>query len=201
MNQDIFSTLYASLYQNQVQLIPLREEHEQALVEVSQDGRLWELEYTFAPHYLEMREYIQKALTQKAEGKRIPFVVMDQTSGRIVGTTSLRDFNWDVRRIEIGYTWYAQSVQRTHINTNCKFLLLQHAFEVLQANSVILRTDILNLKSQKAIERLGAKHDGVLRQDALRKDGSIRDTVMFSIVRDEWLGVRQHLLGLIHQHC
>ncbi|NNP73811.1 GCN5 family acetyltransferase [Acinetobacter defluvii] len=200
MNQDIFSTLYASLYQNQVQLIPLREEHESALVEVVQDGRLWELEYTFAPHYLEMRQYIEKALIQKAEGKRIPFVVMDQVSGRIVGTTSLRDFDWNVRRIEIGYTWYAQSVQRTHINTNCKFLLLQHAFEVLLANSIILRTDILNLKSQKAIERLGAKRDGILRQDALRKDGSIRDTVMFSIVRDEWLEVKKHLLDLTHQH-
>ncbi|WP_174492816.1 GNAT family N-acetyltransferase [Acinetobacter sp. Marseille-Q1623] len=197
MNQDLFSTLYASLYQNQVQLIPLREEHEQALSEVSQDGRLWELHYTSAPHYLEMKTYIEKALTQKAQGLRIPFVVMDQRAGRIVGTTSFRDFDWAVRRVEIGYTWYAQSVQRSHINTNCKFLLLQHAFEVLQANSVILRTDILNLKSQKAIERIGAKRDGVLRQDALRKDGSIRDTVMFSIVRDEWVEVKKHVNQLL----
>ncbi len=197
MNQDLFSTLYASLYQNHVQLIPLREEHEQALIEVSQDGRLWELHYTSAPHYAEMSIYIEKALTQKAQGIRIPFVVMDQRTGRIVGTTSFRDFDWNVRRVEIGYTWYAQSAQRTHINTNCKFLLLQHAFEVLQANSVILRTDILNSKSQKAIERIGAKCDGILRQDALRKDGSIRDTVMFSIVRDEWVDVKAHLNQLL----
>ena len=200
MNQDLFSTLYASLYQNQVQLIAMREEHEPDLMKVCQDGRLWELHYTSVPHYLEMGIYIRKALAQKSEGTRIPFVVMDQHTGQIVGTTSFRDFDWDVCRVEIGYTWYAQSVQRTHINTQCKFLLLQHAFEVLQLNSVILRTDILNLKSQKAIERIGAKRDGVLRQDALRKDGSIRDTVMFSIVRDEWLGVKAHLYILLRHY-
>lgn len=197
MNQDLFSSLYASLYQNQVQLIPLREEHEQDLIQVLQDGCLWELPYTSTPHYTDINTYVQQALVQKAQGQRIPFVVMDQCTGRIVGTASFRDFDWTVRRIEIGYTWYAQFVQRSHINTNCKFLLLQHAFEILQANSVILRTDILNLKSQKAIERLGAKRDGILRQDALRKDGSIRDTVMFSIVRDEWRGVKGHLHELL----
>ncbi|WP_111859123.1 GNAT family N-acetyltransferase [Acinetobacter sp. CFCC 10889] len=201
MNQDVFATLYPTLCCHDVQLIPMQANHVQGLMDACLDGKLWELHYTSAPHYSEMNVYIEKALTQKAQGIRIPFVVMDQRTGRIVGTTSFRDFDWNVRRVEIGYTWYAQSVQRTHINTNCKFLLLQHAFEILQANSVILRTDILNLKSQKAIERIGAKRDGILRQDALRKDGSIRDTVMFSIVRDEWIDVKGRLLDLIDQHC
>lgn len=199
MNQDIFSSLYSSLQQNNVQLVPLRLEHEQGLIDVLQDGKLWELHYTSTPHYRDIHGYICTALEQKSQGLRVPFVVVEQDSGRIVGTTSFRDFAWDIRRVEIGYTWYAQSVQRTHINTNCKFLLLQYAFEILKVNSVVLRTDILNLKSQKAIERLGAHRDGVLRQDALRKDGTVRDTVMYSLLKEEWQNIQQHLLQLINR--
>jgi RimJ/RimL family protein N-acetyltransferase len=149
------------------------------------------------PHYTQIQTYIAKALEQKSQGLRVPFVVLDQHTHRIVGTTSFRDFVWDVRRVEIGYTWYAQSAQRSHINTSCKFLLLQYAFETLHANSVALRTDIRNVKSQKAIERLGAQRDGILRQDALRKDGSVRDTVMYSILKEEWLEIKQHLTQLL----
>ncbi len=197
MNQDVFASLYPTLSCHDVQLIPMQANHVQGLMDACLDGKLWELYYTATPHYAKMNEYVALALQQKALGQRVPFTVIDLQQNRIVGTTSFRDFDWNVRRVEIGYTWYAQSAQRTHINTNCKFLLLQHAFEVLQANSVILRTDILNLKSQKAIERIGAKRDGILRQDALRKDGSIRDTVMFSIVRDEWVDVKVHLNQLL----
>jgi len=199
MNQDVFSTLYASLQINNVQLLPLQSEHEQALIDVCKDGRLWELEYTSVPHFSQIQTYVARALEQKSKGLRVPFVVLNQATGKIVGTTSFRDFVWDVRRVEIGYTWYAQSAQRTHINTSCKLLLLRYAFETLQANSVILRTDIRNIKSQKAIERLGAHRDGILRQDALRKDGTIRDTVMYSIVKDEWQGIKHHLSQLLVQ--
>jgi N-acetyltransferase len=197
MNQDIFSPLYASLQTPYVQLLPLQTEHERALMNVCKDGKLWELEYTSVPHYSEITGYIAKALEQKSQGIRVPFVVFDHKAQRIVGTTSFRDFLWDVRRVEIGYTWYAQSAQRSHINTSCKLLLLQYAFEILNANSVALRTDIRNLKSQKAIERLGARCDGILRQDALRKDGSVRDTVMYSILKEEWVLVKQHLTQLL----
>ena len=199
MNQDIFSTLYTSLQIHQVQLLPLQIEHENALVEVCKDGRLWELEHTSVPHYSQIKAYIAKALEQKSLGIRVPFVVLNQRNGRIVGTTSFRDFIWEVRRVEIGYTWYAQSAQRSHINTSCKLLLLEYAFEKLQANSVVLRTDIRNIKSQSAIERLGAHYDGVLRQDALRKDGTVRDTVIYSIIKDEWQGIKQHLSQLLSQ--
>ncbi|NUF63767.1 GNAT family protein [Acinetobacter bereziniae] len=197
MNQDIFSPLYVALQTPHVQLLPLQVEHEKALIEVCKDGKLWQLEYTSVPHYTQIQTYIAKALEQKSQGLRVPFVVLDQHTLRIVGTTSFRDFVWDVRRVEIGYTWYAQSAQRSHINTSCKFLLLQYAFETLHANSVALRTDIRNVKSQKAIERLGAQRDGILRQDALRKDGSVRDTVMYSILKEEWLEIKQHLTQLL----
>ena len=197
MNQDVFSSLYSPLHINGVQLLPLQAEHEQALVDVCKDGSLWELDYTSIPHYSQINAYIAKALELKSQGLRVPFIVLDQTTGSIVGTTSFRDFVWDVRRVEIGYTWYAKSAQRTHINTSCKLLLLRYAFETLQANSVVLRTDIRNLKSQKAIERLGAHRDGILRQDALRKDGTVRDTVMYSIVKEEWQGIQRYLTDLL----
>ena len=197
MNQAVFSSLYASLKINNVQLLPLQTEHEHALINVCKDGQLWELDYTSVPHYSQIKAYIAKALELKSQGLRVPFAVLDQTTGQIVGTTSFRDFVWDARRVEIGYTWYAKSAQRTHINTSCKLLLLRYAFETLQANSVVLRTDIRNVKSQKASERLGAHRDGILRQDAMRKDGTVRDTVIYSIVKDEWQTIQQHLTSLI----
>ena len=152
---------------------------------------------TSTPHYSEVHHYIDKALQQKAQGNRYPFVVMEENTGKILGTTSFHDILLNVKRFEIGYTWYAQSVQRTHVNTTCKFLLLEYAFEHLQANTVALRTDQFNFKSQKAIERLGAKKDGVIRGDLLRKDGTIRDTVMYSIVNGEWENIKSHLQYLL----
>jgi len=126
--------------------------------------------------------------------------VIEASTGKILGTTSYHDILIDVRRYEIGYTWYAQSVQRTHVNTTCKLLLLQYAFEQLDALTVGLRTDQFNFKSQRAIERLGAKKDGIIRGHVLRKDGTIRDTIMYSMIKGEWDNVKAHLHDLMNSH-
>ena len=185
---------------NNICLVPLSYEHEQGLVEVVKDGELWNLRITSTPHFSEVRSYIETALMQKEQGSRYPFAVLEENTGKILGTTSYHDILENVRRYEIGYTWYAQSVQRTHVNTTCKLLLLEYAFEQLNAKTVGLRTDQFNFKSQRAIERLGAKKDGIIRGDALRKDGTIRDTVMYSIVKGEWNNVKAHLRALLAFH-
>jgi len=185
------------LAQNNIRLVPLSYAHEQGLAEACKDGELWRLRVTSAPHYLEVKNYIEAALKQKAEGSRYPFVVIEESTGKIFGSTSYHDLLFDVKRFEIGYTWYAKSVQRTHVNTTCKLLLFKFAFEQLEANTVALRTDQFNFKSQKAIERLGAKKDGIIRGNARRKDGTIRDTVMYSIVKGEWANVEAHLQYLL----
>lgn len=185
------------LAQNNIRLVPLSYEHEQGLTEACKDGELWRLRVTSAPHYLEVKNYIENALKQKAEGSRYPFVVIEESTGKILGSTSYHDLLFDMKRFEIGYTWYAKSVQRTHVNTTCKLLLFKFAFEQLEANTVALRTDQFNFKSQKAIERLGAKKDGIIRGNARRKDGTIRDTVMYSIVKGEWANVEAHLQYLL----
>lgn len=188
------------LRMNNIRIEPLDFSHEAGLIEACKDGELWKLRITSTPHFTQVKVYIELALQQRAEGTRFPFVIIDETQQKIVGTTSYHDILAAVKRVEIGYTWYAKSVQRTHINTTCKLLLMKHAFETLQCHVVALRTDIFNLKSQKAIERLGAKKDGVIRGDALRKDGTIRDTVMYSITAGEWTNVHAHLLDLLSQH-
>lgn len=185
---------------NNVLLVPLSYEHEKGLIEATKDGELWNLRITSTPHFLEVRNYIEKALTQKDQGTRYAFTVIEENTGKILGTTSYHDILLNVKRFEIGYTWYAKSVQRTHVNTTCKLLLLEHAFERLQANTVGFRTDQFNDKSQKAIERLGAKRDGIIRGDMMRKDGTIRDTVMYSIVNGEWENIKAHLLDLNSQY-
>ena len=185
---------------NNICLVPLSYEHEEGLAEVLKDGELWNLRITSTPHFSEVRSYIETALMQKEQGSRYPFAVLEENTGKILGTTSYHDILENVRRYEIGYTWYAQSVQRTHVNTTCKLLLLEYAFEQLNANTVGLRTDQFNFKSQRAIERLGAKKDGIIRGDALRKDGTIRDTVMYSIVKGEWNNVKAHLRALLAFH-
>ncbi|RZG88598.1 N-acetyltransferase [Acinetobacter sp. WCHAc060033] len=199
--------MHADLFQediklslNNVLLVPLSYEHEQGLIEATKDGELWNLRITSAPHYSNVKSYIETALKQKAEGSRFPFVVIEESTGKILGTSSYHDILMDVGRYEIGYTWYAQSVQRTHVNTTCKLLLLEYAFERLDALTVGLRTDQFNFKSQRAIERLGAKKDGVIRGHALRKDGTIRDTVMYSIIKGEWSNVKAHLQDLLASH-
>jgi RimJ/RimL family protein N-acetyltransferase len=180
-----------------VRLVPLGLEHEAGLRAAATDGELWNLRVTSVPAPDETRGYIETALKLRAEGSRFAFAVQDETSGRVLGSTSFHDILPAVKRVEIGFTWYARSVQRTHVNTTCKLLLLTHAFETLGCHVVGWRTDNFNFASQAAIERLGAKKDGVIRGHALRRDGTIRDTVMYSLRSGEWPEVRAQLLYLL----
>lgn len=169
-----------------VMLSPLTPEHANALEGAAADGQLWTLAFTSAPAPGQATTYIAQALQGQRDGLMLPFVVTDLASGEIVGTTRYHDIMPAIARLEIGYTWYAQRVQRTHVNTACKLLLLQHAFDTLGAQVVGWRTDIINHRSQNAIARLGAHKDGVIRHHALRRDGTVRDTVMYSLLRAEW---------------
>ncbi len=172
---------------------PLGREHEQALSRAAADGELWRLWYTTVAPPEKMAEYIATALDMRERLGAMPFVVREKPSGDIVGCT--RYFNVDAanRRLEIGHTWYSRRVQRGPINTECKLLLLTHAFEKLQCIAVEFRTHWFNHASRTAIARLGAKQDGVLRNHQLSADGSKRDTVVFSIIDGEWPAVKQHL--------
>jgi len=143
------------------------------------------------------RRYIEEALAMREAGNRFAFAVTDTNTGKVLGSTSYHDIIPAVKRVEIGYTWYAKSVQRSHVNTTCKLLLMTHAFETLGCHVVGWRTDNFNFASQNAIERLGAKKDGVIRGHALRRDGTIRDTVMYSLRAGEWPEVKAHLLYLL----
>lgn len=183
-----------------VRLEPLVLEHEDGLRAAAADGQLWKLRVTSVPEPENTRAYIETALQMRQEGSRFAFAVIDEATGRVLGTTSYHDILAPVRRVEIGYTWYARSVQRSHVNTTCKLLLLAHAFEALGCNVVGWRTDNFNHASQRAIERLGVKKDGVIRGHALRRDGTIRDTVMYSLHQGEWPEVRAHLLHLLELH-
>jgi RimJ/RimL family protein N-acetyltransferase len=172
---------------------PLGREHEEALQRAAADGELWRLWYTSVAAPGKMGEYIATALDMRERLGAMPFVVREKPSGDIVGCT--RYFNVDAanRRLEIGHTWYSKRVQRGPINTECKLLLLTHAFEKLQCIAVEFRTHWFNHASRTAIARLGAKQDGVLRNHQLSADGSKRDTVVFSIIDGEWPAVKQHL--------
>lgn len=175
-------------------LEPLSLQHTAGLQKAAADGELWNLHITWVPRHEETTAYIQKALDMQAQGTRCPFAVLDAASGKLLGTSSYHDIVPAVKRLEIGYTWYAASVQRSHVNTAAKLLLMQHAFETLSCAVVGWRTDILNTRSQQAIERLGAHKDGVLRHHALRWDGSVRDTVMYSMLAAEWPAAEHRLL-------
>jgi RimJ/RimL family protein N-acetyltransferase len=177
-----------------VRLEPLSKEHEKGLVAAASDGRLWELFFTSVPEPENARKYIENALKGQERGDMLPWAVRDLKSGEIVGSTRYHDIIAVSDRVEIGYTWYAQRCQRTHVNTASKFLLFEYAFENLKCEVVGLRTDNFNFRSQRAIEGLGAKKDGVIRHHMPRRDGSIRDTVMYSVLAAEWPGVRKHLL-------
>ncbi len=179
-----------TLSTNHVRLEPLTLQHEAALRQAVQDGELWKMQVTTAPAPDRVADYIQAALNT-----RIPFAVIDEATDKLVGTTSYYNITTDIARLDIGYTWYAQSVWRSRINTTCKFLLLQYAFETLGCAAVRWQTDILNTRSQAAIERLGAKKDGILRHDKFRKDGTVRDTVVYSMLADEWAAAKQNLLA------
>lgn len=177
-----------------VLLVPLSEEHLDGLVSAASDGQLWELFFTSVPAPSSITTWFTKAIQQHELGLATPFTVMDKNTNKIIGSTRYCNIDRDNKRLEIGYTWYAQSYQRSAVNTECKLLLLTHAFEVLDCNAVEFRTDWFNQRSQKAIERLGAKRDGVLRSHMILADGRVRDTVVYSILKHEWAGVKANLL-------
>jgi RimJ/RimL family protein N-acetyltransferase len=180
-----------------VRLEPLTAGHEDGLRGAAADGELWRLRLTSVPEPDDTAAYIATALEGRSAGHRFPFAVIDESSGAVIGSTSYHDIVEPIRRVEIGYTWYAKRFQRTHVNTTCKYLLLEHAFETLDCNVVGWRVDNFNFASQRAVERLGAKKDGVIRGHARRRDGTIRDTVMYSVTRGEWPEVRAHLQSLL----
>ena len=184
----------ATLEGHGVRLEPLSREHEKPLIEAAKDGRLWELFFTSVPEPEKTRAYIDAALEGQEKGEFLPWAVRDLKSGAIVGSTRYHDIIAVTDRVEIGWTWYAARCQRTHVNTACKLLLFEYGFERLGCKVVGLRTDNFNFRSQRAIEALGAKKDGVIRHHWLRRDGSVRDTVMYSVLLHEWPDVKKHLL-------
>jgi len=176
-----------------VRLEPLAREHRDALAAAAADGALWELWFTGVPRPEETERYIAQALAGLEAGHMLPFVVRELKTNSIVGSTRYHDIVREAHRVEIGYTWYARRWQKTHINAACKLALFGHAFEALECGVVGLRTDNFNFASQRAIEALGAKQDGVIRHHAPRRDGTVRDTVMYSVIASEWPDVKRHL--------
>ena len=179
-----------------IRLVPLALAHEAGLRAAAADGELWNIRVTSVPEPAQTRQYIEDAL---ATGNRFAFAVLDAASGDVLGSTSFHDILPAVKRVEIGYTWYAKRCQRSHVNTTCKLLMMTHAFDTLGCHVVGWRTDNFNFASQAAIERLGAKKDGVLRGHALRRDGTIRDTVMYSLRSGEWPEVKAQLLHSLNK--
>ena len=184
-----------------ITLVPLSFDHEAGLRAAAADGELWNIRVTSVPERENTRKYIEDALAMREAGNRFAFAVTESTTGRVLGSSSYHDILPAVKRVEIGYTWYAKSAQRSHVNTTCKLLLMTHAFETLGCAVVGWRTDNFNFASQAAIERLGAKKDGVIRGHALRRDGTIRDTVMYSLRAGEWPEARAQLLYLLELHA
>ena len=182
-----------TLEEHGVRLEPLAREHRDAIANAAQDGELWNLWFTSVPEPAETDGYIAQALAGQEAGHMLPFAVREVASGAIVGSTRYHDIVRPAHRVEIGYTWYAKRWQKSHVNTACKLMLLAHAFDTLGCKVVGLRTDNFNFTSQRAIEALGAKKDGVLRHHAPRRDGTVRDTVMYSILFSEWPDVKRHL--------
>lgn len=175
-----------------VRLEPLQAQHAAVLGRAAEDGALWNLVYTTVPHPDEAQAYVDAALSMQAAGQALPFVVLD-AGGDVVGSTRFYRLDRTVPRLTIGYTWYAARAQRTPLNTEAKRLLLAHAFEVLDCEAVTFETSHLNVRSQAAIERLGAKRDGILRAHLRHRDGSLRDTHLYSILASEWPAVRTRL--------
>jgi RimJ/RimL family protein N-acetyltransferase len=180
-----------------LRLEPLAERHAGPLEAAARDGELWNIRVTSVPAPGETAAYVAAALEGQRAGHMLPFAVIDTASGEVLGATRYHDIVPAIGRLEIGYTWYARRAQRTHVNTTAKLLLLRHAFDTLGAKVVGWRTDNFNFASQRAIERLGARRDGVIRHHALRRDGTVRDTVMYSLTAGEWPEVRAHLEHLL----
>ena len=184
-----------------IRLEPLALNHEDGLRAAAADGELWKLRITSVPEPQDTRAYIEAALKMREDGNRFAFAVVDDATDKVLGSTSYHDILPAVKRVEIGWTWYRQSVQRTHVNTTTKLLMMGHAFDTLGCHVVGWRTDNYNFASQRAIERLGAKKDGVIRGHALRRDGTIRDTVMYSMRAGEWPEAKAQLLYLLELHA
>jgi N-acetyltransferase len=183
-----------TLSQRGIRLEPLALSHEAGLRLAAADGELWNIRITSVPEPENTRKYIEDALKMRADGNRFAFAVIDEASGKVLGSSSYHDIVPAVKRVEIGYTWYAKTAQRTHVNSTCKLMLMTHAFETLGCNVVGWRTDNFNYASQKAIERLGAQKDGTIRGHAQRRDGTIRDTVIYSMRAGEWAEAKAQLL-------
>jgi RimJ/RimL family protein N-acetyltransferase len=182
-----------TLERDGIRLEPLSPEHHDGLVAAAKDGELWKLWFTSVPEPGAAMTYIRDAAKGQVEGHMLPWAVRDLAANAIVGSTRYHDIVPAIDRVEIGYTWYAGRCQRTNVNTTCKLLLLAHAFDTLGCAVVGLRTDNFNFRSQKAIEALGAKKDGVLRRHQARRDGTVRDSVLYSILKEEWPDVKRHL--------
>ena len=180
-----------------VRLEPLAPSHADGLRAAASDGALWKLRITSVPEPDMVDSYIDVAQRMP---NRLAFAVIDSASGAVIGTTSYHDILPEIGRVEIGWTWYAKSRQRSHVNTSCKLMLLSHAFDTLGCAVVGLRTDNFNHASQAAIERLGAKKDGVIRHSHPRRDGTVRDTVMYSILRGEWPEIQAQLQYRLQRH-
>ena len=176
-----------------VRLEPISREHHDGLVAAASDGKLWELWFTSVPEPEQTHAYISGAQAGLEAGHMLPWAVRELASGLIAGSTRYHDIIANAERVEIGWTWYAKRWQKSHVNTACKLLLLEHAFDQLGCKVVGLRTDNFNFTSQRAIEALGAKKDGVIRHHWPRRNGTVRDTVMYSILAHEWPDVRRHL--------
>jgi RimJ/RimL family protein N-acetyltransferase len=190
----------AALQGHGVRLEPLSREHEKGLVEAAKDGRLWELWYTSVPEPEKTLAYVDAALAGQKAGHMLPWAVIEARTGAVIGSTRYHDIIAEADRVEIGYTWYASRWQRSHVNGACKLLLFTYAFESLQCKVVGLRTDNFNFRSQRAIEALGAKKDGVIRHHWPRRDGTVRDTVMYSVLAAEWPDVKHHLEFRLKRH-
>jgi N-acetyltransferase len=172
---------------------PLLDDIE-SLSKAARDGEVWNSRFSQFPHPNEMQKYIQGILDLSSKGLILPFITIDKTSNTIVGTTRYLNIDYENHRLEIGHTWIAKSWRKTYVNTEAKFLLLQYAFEKLECIAVEIRTDILNTVSRKAIQRLSAKQDGILRHHKIMRDGRIRDTVCYSIIKPEWKQVKANLI-------
>ncbi|WP_036073816.1 GNAT family N-acetyltransferase [Leptospira noguchii] len=182
-----------SLIGNNVELHPLKMKHCEALTKTVLNGELWKLWFTLVPSPEVMKQWIEKALTEEKEKSSLPFVVQSKADGKIIGSTRYMNIEKTDRRLEIGSTWYSKEYQKTFVNTECKFLLLEHAFENLNCIAVEFRTHRLNQNSRRAIERLGANLDGILRNHRTMPNGTLRDTAVYSIISSEWPTIRSHL--------
>jgi RimJ/RimL family protein N-acetyltransferase len=188
------------LERNGVRLEPLNPQHAEGLTAAAADGALWNLWFTVVPAPHETEDYVATAMRGQRDGHMLPWAVRDLETDRIIGSTRYHDIVAPIDRVEIGYTWYARSRQRSHVNAACKLMLLGHAFEKLGCAVVGLRTDNFNFASQRAIEALGAKKDGVIRHYMARRDGSARDVHMYSILAGEWPDVKRHLELRLERH-